>query len=51
MEEMETELTFASFARNIDTQMADSKKSALLKEEERKLNKEISDTTRQYKEL
>ena len=51
MEEMETELTFASFTRTIDTQIADSHRYERLKEEERNLTQDIQETTARYKKL
>ncbi len=51
MEEMETELTFASFSRTIDTQIADSHRYERLKEEERQLTQDIQETTARYKKL
>jgi hypothetical protein len=51
MEEMENELSFASFTRTIDAQIADSHRYERLKEEERDLTQQIQETTARYKKL
>ncbi len=51
MEEMENDLSFAVFTKNIDNQIADSHRYEMLKEEERKLTQEIQETTAKQKKL
>lgn len=50
-EEMEAELVFTTFERNIRDQIEESHKYERLKEEEKKLTTDIEKTTRDYKNM
>lgn len=51
IQEMERDLTFINFVRNIDEQIEESRNYEKLKEEERSLTHEIQDTSAKYKRL
>lgn len=50
-EEMEVELTFSNFTKNIEAQIAESHRYEMLKKQEKTLTTDIDETTKNYKKM